>query len=108
MLLILYPHCVFATLVMVSADEVTLFTSADIGMMVMTYDALHGREIKALGAGSVVLFTALGAYITLTDNSLISSAVKLAVDARVFAISLPSLTIRQPFTLQYDRPMGES
>ncbi len=40
------------------------------------------------------------------DRGLSSSAVKLTIDAGVFAISLTSLVIRKPFTLQYAREMG--
>ena len=74
----------------------------------MAYDAFRGRSIKMLGAGSVILFAALGVYLTLVDPSLSSSAVKLTVDAGVLAISLASLAIRQPFTLQYAREMVDA
>ena len=106
--LILAPYGAFATLMLVTSAAVTLFASAAIGMMVMAHDAWRGRSIKVLGAGSVILFAALGAYITLIDNSLSSSAVKLAVDAGVFAISLASLVSRKPFTLQYAREMVDA
>src|SRR6266516_3418125 len=59
-------------------------------------------------SAAVSLFAALGATITLVDNSLSGSAVKLAVDAGVLAISLASLVIRQPFTLQYAREMVDA
>jgi hypothetical protein len=101
--LILAPYGAFATLMLVTSAAASLFTSAAICLMVMAYDATRGRSIKMLGAGSVVLFLALGTYITLVDASLSSSAVKLSVDAGVLAISLASLAIRQPFTLQYAR-----
>jgi hypothetical protein len=106
--LILAPYGAFATLMLVTSAAVTLFASAAIGMMVMAHDALRGRSIKMLGAGSVMLFAALGAYITLIHNSLSSSAVKLAVDAGVLAISLASLVSRKPFTLQYAREMVDA
>jgi hypothetical protein len=101
--LILAPYAAFATLMLATSAAASLFTSAAICLMVMAYDAFRGRSIKMLGAGSVVLFLALGTYITLVDSSLSSSAVKLSVDAGVLAISLASLAIRQPFTLQYAR-----
>jgi len=106
--LILAPYGAFAMLMLVTSAAVTLFASATIGMMVMAHDALRGRTIKVLGAGSVTLFAALGAYITLADSGLSSSAVKLTVDAGVFAISLTSLVIRKPFTLQYAREMVDA
>jgi len=49
----------------------------------------------------VILFLALGSYLALVDSSLSGSAVKLTIDAGVLAISLASLAMRQPFTLQY-------
>jgi hypothetical protein len=106
--LILAPYGAFATLMLVTSAAVSLFVSAAIGVMVMAYDALRGRSIKVLGAGSVILFAALGAYIMLVDNSLSGSAVKLAVDVGVFAISFTSLVIRKPFTLQYAREMVDA
>jgi len=106
--LILAPYAAFATLMLVSSAAVSVFASAAICLMVIAYDALRGRSLKMLGAGSVIVFAALGAYITLLDRSLSSSAVKLAVDAGVFAISLTSLVIRKPFTLQYAREMVDA
>ena len=106
--LILAPYGAFATLMLVTSAAVSLFVSAAIGMMVMAHDAWRGRSIKVLGAGSVVLFAALGTYITLVDGGLSSSAVKLTVDIGVFAISLASLMIRKPFTLQYAREMVDA
>ena len=105
--LILAPYAAFATLMLVSSAAVSVFASAAICLMVIAYDALRGRSLKMLGAGSVIVFAALGAYITLLDTSPSSSAVKLAVDAGVFAVSLTSLAIRKPFTLQYAREMVE-
>jgi hypothetical protein len=93
---------------LVSSAAVSLFASATICLMVMAYDAVRGRSIKMLGAGSVILFAALGAYLTLVDASLSSSAVKLTVDAGVFAISLTSLAVGRPFTLQYAREMVDA
>ncbi len=106
--LILAPYGAFATLMLVTSAAVSLFASAAIGLMVMMYDAFRGRSIKMLGAGSVILFAALGAYITLVDAGLSTSVVKLTVDAGVFAISLTSLAIRRPFTLQYAREMVDA
>jgi hypothetical protein len=106
--LILAPFGAFATLMLVTSAAMSLFASAAICLIVIAYDILRGRSIKMLGAGSVILFAALGFYLTLVDSSLSSSAVKLTVDAGVFAISLMSLAIRQPFTLQYAREMVDT
>ena len=106
--LILAPYGAFAMLMLVTSAAVSLFVSAAIGIMVMAHDAWRGRSIKVLGAGSVILFAALGAYITLVDRGLSSSAVKLTIDVGVFAISLTSLVMRKPFTLQYAREMVDA
>ena len=106
--LILAPYGAFATLMLVTSAAVSLFASAAICLMVIAYDSLRGRSIKVLGAGSVILFAALGSYITLIDSNWSTPAVKLTVDAGVFAISLTSLAIRWPFTLQYAREMVDT
>jgi hypothetical protein len=106
--LILAPYGVFAALMLVTSAAVSLFASAAICLMVIAIDVARGRSIKMLGAGSVILFVALAGYVTLVDSSLSSSAVKLAVDTGVFAISLASLLIGRPFTLQYAREMVDA
>ena len=106
--LILAPYGAFAALMLLTSAAVSLFASAAICLMVIAYDILRGRSIKVLGAGSAVLFAALGGYITLVDSSLSISQVKLAVDAGVLAISLTSLVIRRPFTLQYAREVVDA
>jgi len=90
-----------------TSAAVSLFAAAAICLAVIAFDAFRGRSIKVLGAGSAVLFAALGGYLTLIDSSLSGSAVKLTVDGGMLAISLVSLAIRRPFTLQYAREMAQ-
>ncbi len=99
--LILAPYGAFATLMLFASTAASLFVSAAICVGVIALDVFKGRPIKMLGAGSAILFVALGCYITLVDTGLSTSAVKLSVDTGVLAISLASLAIRRPFTLQY-------
>jgi hypothetical protein len=99
--LILAPFGSFALLMLVTSAEISLFAAAAICLAVVGIDRYRGRSIKMLGAGSVVLFSGLGAYVTLVDPTLSSSGVKLAIDIGVLAISLVSLIIRKPFILQY-------
>ncbi len=106
--LVLAPYGAFATLMLVTSAVVSLFAAAAICLMVMAYDMVRGRSIKMLGAGSAILFAALGCYLTLVDSGLSSSAVRLTVDAGVLAIMLISLAIRRPFTLQYAREVVEA
>lgn len=99
--LILAPYGAFAALMLVSTATVSLFGSAAICLMVIGYDVLRGRSIKILGAGSVIVFAAIGFYLTLIDPGLSNSAVKFAVDTGIFLISLTSIVIRRPFAGQY-------
>jgi intracellular septation protein A len=103
--LILAPFGAFALLMLITSAPVSLFASAAICLAVIAYDLVHGRSVKILGAGSVVLFGALGCYITLVDPTVSTAAIKLTIDAGVFAISLASIALRFPFTLQYAREM---
>ena len=82
--------------------------AGDIARGEIAYDAIGGRSIKILGAGSAILFAALGGYITLVDSSWTVSQVKLTVDAGMLAIALASMAIRLPFTLQYAREMVDA
>jgi hypothetical protein len=100
---ILAPLGSFALLLLVAPPEISLFIAAAVAFGIVAYDVLHGGSIKLLSAGSAVLFTALGSYITLVDGHWSSIAVRLAVDSGVLAIALLSLAIRLPFTLQYAR-----
>ena len=99
--LILAPYGAFAMLMLVTSAAVSLFTAAAICLAVIAFDLVRGRSIKILGAGSVVVFTAVGGYTLLIDPGMSSSAVKFAVDTGIFLISLMSIMIRHPFTLQY-------
>ena len=106
--LILAPYGAFAMLMLVSSTVVSLFAAAAICLMVIAYDMFRGRSVKMLGAGSAVLFTALACYLALGNSGWSSSAVKLAVDVGVLAITLVSLAIGKPFTLQYAREMVDA
>jgi hypothetical protein len=106
--LILAPYGAFAALMLLTSAAVSVFVAAAICLMVIAYDAFAGRSLKMLGAGSAIVFAALGGYITLVDSSLSSSAVKLTVDAGMLAISLGSLALHAPFTLQYAREVVDA
>ena len=106
--LILLPFGAFSLLMLVTSAETALFSSAATGLAVIAWEAFRGRQLKMLGAGSVVLFLGLGCYLTLIDGGLSASAIKLTVDAGVLVIALVSLAIRHPFTLQYAREVVDA
>ena len=99
--LILVPFGSFALLMLVTSAQISLFAAAAICLAVIGIDIALGRSVKMLGAGSVIVFSGIGAYVTLIDPNLSTSAVKIAADVGVLAISLGSLAIRKPFVLQY-------
>jgi hypothetical protein len=101
--LILVPFGAFALLMLVTSAQISLFAAAAICLAVIGIDVARGRSVKVLAAGSVVVFSGIGAYVTLIDPKLSVSAVKLAADVGVLAISLGSLVLRKPFVLQYAR-----
>ena len=101
--LILAPFGVFGLLMLVTSAAVSLFATAGLCLAITGYDVLRGGSVKMFMAGAVVVFGALGCYITLIDGSWSSVAVRLAVDGGFLAIALLSIAIRLPFTLQYAR-----
>jgi hypothetical protein len=106
--LILAPYVAFAALMLATTATASLFAAAAICLTVIAYDILRGRSIKILGAGSVIVFAAIGCYTALIDPSLSNSAVRFAVDSGIFLISLTSIAIRYPFTLQYALEMTDA
>ena len=99
--LILAPYGAFALLMLVTSAEIALFAAAVICLAVIAYDMVRGRSLKILGVGSVVVFTAVGGYVTEINPDLSVSGVKFAVDAGIFLVTLGSIVIGKPFTLQY-------
>ncbi len=106
--LILAPYGAFSLLMMVNSAAVSLFAAAAICLVVIAFDIVRGRSIKILGAGSVVVFVAIGGYLTLIDSSFSISAVKFAVDTGIFLVTLLSIVFRIPFTLQYAREVVDA
>ena len=99
--LILAPYAAFSLLMLVSSAAISVFSAAAICLMVIGFDMVRGHSIKILGAGSVVVFAAIGLYLILVDPTLGITTVKIAVDVGIFLIALLSIVVRRPFTLQY-------
>ncbi|MBR0696299.1 hypothetical protein [Bradyrhizobium lablabi] len=99
--LILAPYGAFAMLMLVTPATVSLLCAALICLAVIALDVARGRTIKILGVGSVVVFSAIGLYLTFFDATLSSTAVRFAVDTGIFLLSLLSILFRHPFTRQY-------
>jgi hypothetical protein len=101
--LILAPFGAFALLMLVTSASVSLFITAAFCLAIIAYDVIRGGSVKMFAAGAVLVFGALGCYITLVDGNWSGVAVRLAVDGGFLAIALLSIAIRLPFTLQYAR-----
>ena len=99
--LILAPYGAFATLMLVTSATVSLLAAALICHGVIAFDIARGRSIKILGVGSVIVFTAVGFYLTFVDATPSAIAVKIAVDAGILLVSFASILIGRPFTRQY-------
>src|SRR3954468_4961431 len=101
--LILAPFGSFAALMRVASAAASLFTGAAVAAAIIGYEVFRGRSVKMLAAGAVIMFSALGSYISLVDGDWSATEVRLAVDIGTLAIALGSIAMRFPFTLQYAR-----
>ena len=99
--LILAPYGVYSFLMLVTSATVSVFAASAICLATIAVDVACGRSVKILAAGSAVVFAAIGLYLALLDPQLGTLGVKLSVDIGIFALSLGSILLRRPFTLQY-------
>lgn len=99
--LILAPYGAYTFLMLVTSATVSMFAASTICLGTVAIDVACGRSVKTLAAGSAVVFAAIGLYLALLDPTLGALGVKLSVDLGIFAISLGSMLVRRPFTLQY-------
>lgn len=99
--LILAPYGALAMLSLVASANTSLFCASLICLAVIALDVARGRSIKILGVGSVVVFTAVGSYLTFVDPALNRTVASIVVDAGIFTVSLLSILFRHPFTRQY-------
>ncbi|WP_027548544.1 hypothetical protein [Bradyrhizobium sp. WSM2254] len=99
--LILAPYGAFTFLMLVTSTTVSVFAASAICLATIAIDVAQGRSVKILAAGSAIVFAAIGLYLALRDPTLGTLGVKLSVDVGIFVISLGSMLLRRPFTLQY-------
>ena len=99
--LILAPYGAYTLLMLVTSTTVSVFAASAICLATVAIDVAQGRSVKILAAGSAIVFAAIGLYLALRDPALGTLGVKLSVDVGIFVISLGSMLLRRPFTLQY-------
>jgi len=99
--LILAPYGAYTFLMLVTSATSSVFAASAICLATITVDVVRGRSVKILAMGSAIVFAAIGLYLALIDPKLGTLGVKLSVDIGIFVISLGSMLVRHPFTLQY-------
>ena len=99
--LILAPYGAYSFLMLVTSATSSVFAASAICLATVAIDVVRGRSVKTLAAGSTVVFAAIGLYLVLLDPALGTLGVKLSVDIGIFVVSLGSMLVRRPFTLQY-------
>jgi hypothetical protein len=99
--LILAPYGVYTLLMLVTSATISVFAAAAICLATIAIDVMRGRSVKILAAGSAIVFAAIGLYLALSEGTMGVLGVKLSVDIGIIAISLGSILVRRPFTLQY-------
>lgn len=105
--IILSPYLAHAGLMMVTSAAISLFAGGAVALALVAYDLWYGRTVKLLAAGTALTFIALGSHLALIESPWSDHSVHLAINISVLAIILLSLTIRQPFTIQYAREQVE-
>jgi hypothetical protein len=99
--LILAPYGVYATMLLATSATVSLLAGGAVCLATIAFDMVRGRSAKILPVGTAIVFAGIIAWLHLIDAGLSDKAVKVAVDAGILAISLGSMALRYPFTLQY-------
>lgn len=99
--LILAPYGAFTFLMLVTSALASVVAASTICLATIAIDLWYGRSVKILAAGSAIIFAAIGLYLLLVDPALGTLGVKVSVDVGIFVISLGSMLVRRPFTLQY-------
>jgi len=99
--LILAPYAAYSFLMLVTSATASVFAAAAICLGTIAIDVARGRSVKILAVGSAIVFAAIGLTLALVDPALGTLGVKLSVDIGIFVISLGSMLVRRPFTLQY-------
>jgi hypothetical protein len=99
--LILAPYAAYTLLLMVTSAAVSVFAASAICLATIAIDLARGRSVKILALGSAMLFAGIGIALVLFDARLGTLGVKLAVDIGIFLLSLGSMLVRRPFTMQY-------
>ncbi|NVO15488.1 MAG: hypothetical protein HXX10_15770 [Rhodoplanes sp.] len=98
------PFIVFAVLDRLVGSTVALAAGAATAIVMVVHGSLlHGRSLKVLEAGTIVLFGGLALWEILGGTTWSMLEVRLRVDAGLMLVVLLSIALKKPFTLQYAR-----
>lgn len=103
-LLSFVPYFVFGFILDDVSVALACLIAAAVGFAIALGDhLLRGRSLKLLDGGTIAIFVVVALIAAFLRPALQPSWVWVATNAGLLAISLVSLTIRRPFTLQYAR-----
>ena len=103
-LLSFVPYFVFGFILDAVPVALACLIAAIVGLVIALGDYLmRGRSIKLLDGGTIAIFVIVALIAAFLKPALQPSWVWVATNAGLLAISLVSLAIRRPFTLQYAR-----
>jgi hypothetical protein len=99
--LILAPYGAFTALMLLTSATMSLLTAMVVSLGTIGFDVIRGRSVKILPLTSAIAFAGIAAYLNVIVAGVSDRAVRLAVDIGVFAVSVVSMLLRYPFTMQY-------
>ncbi len=104
LLLALSPFLIFIALDRLVSVEAGLFAAVGTSAVLLLIDSfLRRKRAKILEVGTLVLFSVLAAYVSLSGVQWSIASIRLAVDSGLLLIVVGSMLIGQPFTIQYAR-----
>jgi hypothetical protein len=99
----LSPFAALFVLIRLGTPVAGLFGAFMVSLLLCLRMWWRSESVKILEVGSLILFGLLGGYTLLFVPHWTVAKVRLAVDCGLLAITLFSLAIDRPFTLQYAR-----
>ncbi len=96
------PFILFSLLTGLSVS-LALWLAFTAAFVIGIRDFLHAKTLRVLDMGCLALFGLLALYVGFIQPDLKVQAVRMIADAGLLVIALVSMTIRNPFTLQYAR-----
>ena len=102
-LLSLSPFAMFFVLTRAHSPSAGLLGAFAVSLLLCARMWRRRESLKILEVGSLVVFGALAAYTLAAAPHWSVATVRLAVDAGLLAVTVTSLAIGRPFTIQYAR-----